>query len=1045
MTRSDGTLNASWPAVSGATHYHVTYTVNGSGSWHLGALNHPSASIAISGVDNSKSYVVAARAGNDGGWSGWRNSPAAGPYVPPAPERPTGLTATPGDGSVTLAWNDPANSSITGYEYQMRAAPPAPGWSAWTAISGNVTTATVTGLTNGTEYRFKLRAVNASGAGKPAGPPWYVAATPKPLTAPTGLSVTPGAGYLDIAWDAVSEATGYDVRAKAEGASDWHDVASNIAETSYTYTTSATMDYIGVRARNTGGVSAWSDVSRMPSDDLLNVATGLSSGGASAQSVQGQSQLASPTWGTITRAYDITLYSSIIDLNWTTVNSATGYNIVCSGGGWYWYACGWDDDGTVKYPSVPSAESQPVTVSHYRHGSESRLTPGDHTLAGHRSYMLSIRAVNANPAQASAWVNTPLISPILPVLTNFTHTRADERVTLSWKPNLWTTGYDVYCATYTSGGTYNPSYTKCATLTGQDDTAASHSVTITKSGGTHNWSSLDNTSILDIKIDSTTTWSTATWLAPLIHPDYKLTVSNIGVQTATLTIANYSGDWYYQANTGQDATCKGPVSGASKDISRLSANTSYDYTAYSDSACTTVNELAAAASFTTLSSVSNVGSTKAGESSISLEDMQAVAFTTGPSDNGYVLKSVTIPMKNKGGTQGLTVELYPDADPSSTYSHDSAPATDGRELATLSGTAPTSVSNEWTNTTFTCSGSGCKLSKDSTYYVIASSNEAPPAYAWAYATTEDEDALPSGNGWSVGYSHYKETNRSWKSWATADAGDWNIAKFVFAPAPTLSASNLTGTGATLTITNHNDAWYYQATTAPHDTCQGPVNGASTTLSGLSAGTAYTYTAYSDSGCTSGNELTAQKAFTTTTNSTPSTPSVSNLSSTKAGGSGKINKTISQAVAFTTGSNSNGYTLTSVTVPLRNIRGTQGTLGALLYEMAGTGDYSSSSEPARNALANADFSGTAPTSSAWTDTTFTCSGDDCDLDADTTYFFALGSNANLPGYGWAYTKTENEVALPADNGWGIGYGHFNSGSWKSHGDWSLAKFDFTNAP
>ena len=87
VTRSDGTLTATWPAVSGATSYHVTYSADGGHSWSLAALNHPDASITISPVTNSATYIVAVRARNAHGDSGWRNSPAAGPL-------PAVLTAT---------------------------------------------------------------------------------------------------------------------------------------------------------------------------------------------------------------------------------------------------------------------------------------------------------------------------------------------------------------------------------------------------------------------------------------------------------------------------------------------------------------------------------------------------------------------------------------------------------------------------------------------------------------------------------------------------------------------------------------------------------------------------------------------------------------------------------------------------------------------------------------------------------------------------------------------------------------------------------------
>ena len=70
--------------------------------------------------------------------------------------------------------------------------------------------------------------------------------------------------------------------------------------------------------------------------------------------------------------------------------------------------------------------------------------------------------------------------------------------------------------------------------------------------------------------------------------------------------------------------------------------------------------------------------------------------------------------------------------------------------------------------------------------------------------------------------------------------------------------------ATLTMANHWDAWYCKATTGPHTTCQGPVAAGTTTksLTGLTAGTSYTYSAYSDSACSDANKLATAAQFTT---------------------------------------------------------------------------------------------------------------------------------------------------------------------------------------
>ena len=105
------------------------------------------------------------------------------------PAAPTGLTATAGDGGVTLSWNNPGDSTITGYEYQVNhndtGTGNLSGWGAWQSIGGNADTTsyTINGLTNGREYRYRLRAVNASGAGQqaPNTHPWFVVATPQGL------------------------------------------------------------------------------------------------------------------------------------------------------------------------------------------------------------------------------------------------------------------------------------------------------------------------------------------------------------------------------------------------------------------------------------------------------------------------------------------------------------------------------------------------------------------------------------------------------------------------------------------------------------------------------------------------------------------------------------------------------------------------------------------------------------------------------------------------------------------------------------------------
>ena len=229
-------------------------------------------------------------------------------------------------------------------------------------------------------------------------------------------------------------------------------------------------------------------------------------------------------------------------------------------------------------------------------------------------------------------------------------------------------------------------------------------------------------------------------------------------------------------------------------------------------------------------------------------------FTTGSSPGGYTLSSATLriqtwhPAGTTNPTGTLDVTLHADSG--------GLPVT-GTALATLSG-GPTHPTGGAVLATYTCSGTGCSLAANTRYYVLAIISQGTLKGHWRVTGigATDWDVTPANNGWT--YHGFSRPDRScplctpsyahMQVTATAHAG--------------LEASGVASTTATLTLHRHDAAWWYEgdqsgATCTSVDAGTNAVN-----LASLTAGTTYTYKAYSASGCASANELDSV-TFTTT--------------------------------------------------------------------------------------------------------------------------------------------------------------------------------------
>jgi hypothetical protein len=155
--------------------------------------------ITVTGLTNGTAYTFKVRAGDAAGnhsaQSAASNSvtPTTGTTVPGAP---TGLGAVAGSAQVALSWTAPASNggaTITDYVVQYRTTAGPGSWNTFADGTSTATTATVTGLTNGTGYDFQVAAVNSVGTGAYSS---TASATPTPVIAPNDTNIV----YSPYTW-----------------------------------------------------------------------------------------------------------------------------------------------------------------------------------------------------------------------------------------------------------------------------------------------------------------------------------------------------------------------------------------------------------------------------------------------------------------------------------------------------------------------------------------------------------------------------------------------------------------------------------------------------------------------------------------------------------------------------------------------------------------------------------------------------------------------------------------------------------------------------
>jgi hypothetical protein len=217
VTRSDTAATISWdvPEVEpGSTiiGYNYRYSTDNGATWIVSAdLPTSPRTATISGLDNTEEFIFQVRAitqvGSDastranGAWSGSSEAEILG-----APEAPNVTSVTGGNGQLTVAFEAPTSpvSPITHYQYCLNNCDDADNWESFlndaSPRAPTIPTSPVTitdGVTNGSNYNVRIRAVNIHGASNPSNatttrtiPAWTTGTTLSAITKGATANIT---------------------------------------------------------------------------------------------------------------------------------------------------------------------------------------------------------------------------------------------------------------------------------------------------------------------------------------------------------------------------------------------------------------------------------------------------------------------------------------------------------------------------------------------------------------------------------------------------------------------------------------------------------------------------------------------------------------------------------------------------------------------------------------------------------------------------------------------------------------------------------------
>ncbi|MFM8496105.1 MAG: fibronectin type III domain-containing protein, partial [Planctomycetia bacterium] len=375
VTAGDGQATVNWTVVndggSTITSFAIQQSQNGGSTWQTATLANvltgSSRSATVTALTNGFAYTFRVSANNAVGTSGF--SPSSVPVTPLVPQTspvnwdldgdgvynpssggvanpkatyvvdstssdlpaPAGLTAVPAPGGVVLTWSQPIAAGKPGViDYVVEWSVDGNSWTRFDDGTSTSTTATVTGLSSGQSYRFRVAAANVNGISMRRSTVTAVTGATSPASV-SGLVATIDGQTATLHWnrpagDGGSPITGYAIRRSNDAGATWVD-AQTVAADSLTVDVAGLASGIAVifdvAATNASGTG-----SRVVSNAVVPVSAPV------VGTPQSLVATLAPASGSVTLTWDppatgltptgyLVEYKRVADANWTAFNTTT--------------------------------------------------------------------------------------------------------------------------------------------------------------------------------------------------------------------------------------------------------------------------------------------------------------------------------------------------------------------------------------------------------------------------------------------------------------------------------------------------------------------------------------------------------------------------------------------------------------------------------------------------------------------------------------------------------------------------------------------------